>query len=179
MFARLQTHTELTPSPSKVQTTEQAHAESAELNQALRGLYKNPYLGQLFYSLAASTDYLQQSSDFLAQLAAFDCQGANAIKAQRLRNALEHYYIKDIQPYFTALDRQFVELAPLLHTTLLPPVLAETSAAARFGAMTEYRAQVASGLDSELYVRYRQLTLQHAKVWQDFLKRCQLSPTRG
>lgn len=145
---------------------------SAELNQALRGLYKNPYFGQLVYSLHASAEHLEQSIDFLGQLSHVNCQGANAIKAERLRNALQHYYIKDIQPYFTELDRQFVQLAPLLQTSLTPP-------AEKAEIMTNYRQQLALGLESQLYVRYRTLTLQHAKIWQNFLKRCELSPKRG
>ncbi|WP_319784223.1 DUF3080 family protein [Oceanisphaera sp. IT1-181] len=145
---------------------------SEELNQALRGLYKNPYFGQLVYSLHASAEHLEQSIDFLGQLSHFNCQGANAIKAERLRNALQHYYIKDIQPYFTELDRQFVQLAPLLQASLTPP-------AEKADVMADYQKQLALGLESQLYVRYRTLTLQHAKVWQDFLKRCELSPKRG
>lgn len=171
LLARLQRQTELQPTPL---TPEQAKRDIAKLNQALAGLYKNPYLGQLLYSLASGADYLQQSADFLAQLADFDCQGANAVKAERLRNALAHYYMKDLQPYFARLDRQFVALAPLLEATLTPPPAA-TAAVSQ--AIQDYRAQGAMGLNSDLYVSYRQLTLQHATLWQEFLARCQLSPS--
>lgn len=142
-----------------------------ELNRALRGLYKNPYLGELFYSLAANAAYLEQSIEFLGHLQNINCQGPHAIKAERLRNAMQHYYIKDIQPYFTELDRQFVQLAPLLQATLAPP-------ADKADLMADYNEQMALGLGSQLYVRYRALTLQHAKVWQNFLTRCELSPKR-
>ncbi|MGO4998980.1 DUF3080 family protein [Oceanisphaera sp. W20_SRM_FM3] len=172
LLARLQAQARQYSAMPFTLTTDSFVDLNEELNQALRGLYKNPYLGQLFYSLAANAAYLEQSIAFLDQLHDFNCQGANAIKAERLRNAMQHYYIKDIQPYFTELDRQFVQLAPLLQATLAPP-------ADKADLMAPYNAQVALGLESGRYVRYRALTLQHAKVWQNFLKRCELSPKRG
>lgn len=172
LFARLkqQTQTLTGISPSLVE----------QLSQSLKGLYKNPYLGELFYSLHASTHYLEQSIDFLAALDDIHCQGAQAIKGQRLGNALQHYYIKDIQAYLAKLDRQFVELAPLLEVSLTPPLLTNKQDTEQLTAlMADYRQQVALGLNSALYVRYRDLNLQHAKLWQNFLKRCELSPKRG
>lgn len=182
LFSRLQqhTHTPTERSPSDHSSTDHFLIWEAELSRALQGLYKNPYLGELFYSLHGSAHYLEQSNDFLAALDDIHCQGSHAIKGERLRNAMQHYYIKDIQAYLAQLDRQFVALAPLLETSLTPleqespPETAHTVA-----LMTDYRQYVALGLNSELYVRYRTQTLAHAKRWQDFLKRCELSPKRG
>lgn len=143
---------------------------TGQLNQALAGLYQNPYLGRLFYSLHSAAHYLEQSIVFLQQLAQFDCQRGGRINAERLRNAMQHYYIKDIQHYLGQIDRQFVRLAPLLQSTLTPP----TSKRAHMHA---YQQQVAMGLNSQVYTRYRELTLEHAQVWQTFLKRCDISPT--
>ena len=166
--------------PKASQEESQANTDTAELNQALHGLYKNPYLGELFYSLQASAGYLEQTNDFLAALDELNCQGANAIKAERLRNAMQHYYIKDIQAYLAQLDRQFVELAPLLAISLTPPAQETTPDTEHIAAvMADYRQNVGLGLNSALYVRYRALTLAHAKLWQRFLKRCELSPKRG
>ncbi|MGO1617631.1 MAG: DUF3080 family protein [Oceanisphaera sp.] len=139
------------------------------LNQALAGLYQNHYLGRLFYSLHSAAHYLEQSTEFLQQLNTVDCRRAGAEDAKRLRNAMQHYYIKGIQRYLGQVDRQFVQLAPLLALSLTPPDEKQD-------LMQHYRQQVAQGLNSQVYVRYRQLTLEHAKVWQRFLKRCELSP---
>ncbi|GAA3530109.1 DUF3080 family protein [Zobellella aerophila] len=141
-----------------------------QMNRALSGLYGNDYLGQLFYSLHASAHYLRQSMVFLQRLADVDCGPAGRVDAERLRNAMQHYYIKDIQAYFTRLDRQFVQLAPLISASLRPPH-------SRVGIMAVYRGQMASGLQSELYQEYRQNVLEHARLWQRFLARCDISPT--
>lgn len=143
---------------------------ASQFNQALAGLYQNPYLGRLFYSLHSAAHYLEQSIEFLQPLAQFDCHHGGRINAERLRNAMQHYYIKDIQRYLSQIDRQFVQLAPLLQSTLEPP----TSKRAQ---MYAYQQQIAMGLNSQVYVRYRQLTLDHAHLWQTFLKRCDISPT--
>ncbi|WP_243454126.1 DUF3080 family protein [Oceanisphaera pacifica] len=139
------------------------------LSEALAGLYQNHYLGRLFYSLHSGAHYLEQSIQFLQQLKQLDCRRAERTDAKRLRNAMQHYYIKDIQRYLGQIDRQFVQLAPLLSTSLTPPEEKDA-------LMHAYRQQVAQGLNSQVYVRYRHLTLKHAKVWQQFLKRCELSP---
>lgn len=141
-----------------------------QMNRVLAGLYGNDYLGQLFYSLHASSHYLRQSTVFLQQLATFDCGPAGRVKAERLRNAMQHYYIKNIQTYFSRLDRQFVQLAPLVSTSLQPP-------RSRVGIMAPYQSQMASGLQSILYLDYRQSVLDHARLWQRFLARCDISPT--
>lgn len=178
LFARLQQQVNtLSSAPSSYAAPiNETEALELKLSQALKGLYKNPYLGQLFYSLHASASYLEQSLAFLTALDNIHCQGPHAIKVQRLRNAMQHYYIKDIQAYLAKLDRQFVELAPLLATSLAP---VNSHIEAHSQPMAEYRHQVALGLDSAIYVRYRELTLAHAKVWQDFLTRCEHSPTRS
>lgn len=142
---------------------------SSDINQALSALYQNRYLSQLLYSLHATSDYLEQTNQFLQQLKYLDCEGGHAIKAQRLRNAMQHYYIKDIQAYLVRLDRQFVSLAPLLEQTLLPPVN-------KSDIMQPYRQHIASNLNSRVYTRYRELTLDHAHIWQQFLQRCNISP---
>ncbi|MBM7454640.1 hypothetical protein HNR62_000469 [Oceanisphaera litoralis] len=141
-----------------------------ELNQALSGLYRNEYLGRLFYSLHSAAHYLDQSLAFLQQLEHFDCHRGGRIRAERLRNAMRRYYIDGIQGYFGRIDRQFVELAPLLQSTLNPPP-------ARQEQMRVYRNHVGAGLHSEIYRRYRSLTLAHARLWQRFLQRCDISPT--
>ncbi|WP_417614443.1 DUF3080 family protein [Oceanisphaera sp.] len=141
-----------------------------QLNQALSGLYQNPYLGRLFYSLHSAGHYLEQSRRFLQQLEQFDCRRGGQIKAKRLRNALQHYYINGIQHYLGQIDRQFVQLAPLLQSTLEPP-------GSKRDIMQAYRQQLALGLNSQVYVRYRKQTLEHARMWQSFLKRCDISPT--
>lgn len=141
-----------------------------ELNLALSGLYDNDYLGQLFYSLHSAAHYLEQSIGFLQQLERFDCGPRGRDQAERLRNAMQHYYIRDIQAYFSQLDRQFVQLAPLLERTLNPPVPGNDQ-------LAEYRRHFALGLDSRVYRRYRELTLEHARLWQRFLARCDISPT--
>ena len=142
---------------------------SEQLNQALSGLYQNHYLGRLFYSLHSAAHYLEQSNQFLQLLESLDCRRAGQEDAKRLRNALQHYYIKDIQHYLAQIDRQFVQLAPLLQRTLEPPE-------SKRDLMLDYRQQLALGLNSQVYIRYRRLTLEHAKVWQKFLQRCELSP---
>ncbi|WP_232455138.1 DUF3080 family protein [Oceanisphaera avium] len=175
LFKRLhQSLAQASSAPFIIRDEETASLEQ-ELSQALKGLYKNDYLGQLFYSLHASAHYLEQSIEFLSALDTLHCQGAQAIKGERLNNAMQHYYIKDIQAYLAQLDRQFVALAPLIATSLSP---LEPQSAHKAQRMAAYRTTLASGLDSLIYVRYRDLTLEHAKVWQHFLKRCQLSPTR-
>ncbi|OIN04294.1 DUF3080 family protein [Oceanisphaera psychrotolerans] len=141
-----------------------------ELNQALGGLYHNDYLGRLFYSLHSAAHYLGMSLAFLQQLEGFDCRRGGKVQAERLRNAMQHYYIEGIQRYFSQIDRQFVQLAPLLQHTLTPPP-------DRQELMHEYREQVGLGLNSRLYRRYRTLTLEHARLWQRFLRRCDISPT--
>ncbi|MFP2767853.1 DUF3080 family protein [Oceanisphaera sp. KMM 10153] len=141
-----------------------------ELNQALSGLYRNDYLGRLFYSLHSAAHYLDQSLVFLQQLERVDCFRGGKIRADRLRNAMQRYYIEDIQRYFGQIDRQFVQLAPLLQNTLTPPP-------ARLEPMTLYREHFAQGLHSEIYRRYRTLVLEHARRWQRFLQRCDISPT--
>ena len=144
--------------------------DAKQLSQALAGLYQNPYLGRLFYSLHSAGHYLEQSIQFLQQLEQFDCHRGGQIKAKRLRNAMQHYYINDIQHYLGQIDRQFVQLAPLLQSALEPPV-------SKRNIMRPYRQQLALGLNSQVYVRYRKKTLEHARVWQKFLKRCDISPT--
>lgn len=141
-----------------------------ELNQALSGLYNNDYLGRLFYSLHAAGHYLNQSIGFLQRLEQFDCHPRNRSSAERLRNAMQHYYIEAIQPHFSQLDRQFVQLAPLLQHTLTPGFIQNPP-------LTDYQAHFARGLDSRVYARYRSLTLEHARLWQQFLARCDISPT--
>ncbi|WP_116473200.1 DUF3080 family protein [Zobellella maritima] len=141
-----------------------------QVNRVLSGLYGNDYLGQLFYSLHASTHYLRQSMVFLQQLADVDCGPSGRAGAERLRNAMQHYYIKDIQGYFSRIDRQFVELAPLISASLQAP-------RARTEIIAAYRAQMAAGLQSVLYLEYRQNVLEHARLWQQFLTRCDISPT--
>ncbi|WP_346350468.1 DUF3080 domain-containing protein [Oceanimonas sp. AH20CE76] len=142
---------------------------SEEFTEQLSGLYNNDYLGELYYSLHSARHYLSESLVFLGRLEQFNCGPAGQDDAKRLRNAMEHYYIKDIQAQLTELDRHFVRLAPLLEQSLQPPP-------ERADAMAEYRAWYASGLNSRLYTEYRQLTLEHAKAWQTFLRRCDLSP---
>lgn len=141
-----------------------------ELNQALSGLYRNEYLGRLFYSLHSAAHYLDLSLAFLQQLEQFDCHRGGKVRAERLRNAMQRYYIEGIQGYFGQLDRQFVQLAPLLQSTLNPPL-------SRQEQMIAYRDHVGEGLHSEIYRRYRTLTLKHARLWQRFLQRCDISPT--
>ncbi|WP_298722683.1 DUF3080 family protein [uncultured Oceanisphaera sp.] len=141
-----------------------------ELNQALSGLYRNDYLGRLFYSLHSAAHYLEQSLAFLRQLEQLDCRRGGKVRAERLRNAMQRYYIDGIQRYFGQIDRQFAQLAPLLQSTLYPP-------SARQAQMTLYRTQFGKGLNSEIYRRYRTLTLEHARLWQRFLERCDISPT--
>ncbi|NHI00859.1 DUF3080 domain-containing protein [Oceanimonas sp. MB9] len=143
--------------------------DATEFNSRLGGLYNNHYLGELYYSLHSAAHYLQQSLDFLQRLTQFDCDPAGQADAERLRNAMEHYYIKDIQGQLSELDRRFAQLAPLLAQSLSAPT-------ERYSAMAEYRNWYASGLESQIYVRYRRLTLEHARAWQDFLRRCNLSP---
>lgn len=140
---------------------------SQSLNEALSGLYQNPYLGKLFYSLHSAAHYLEQSITFLQALESFNCGYAQQADAKRLRNAMQHYYATDIQTYLAQIDRQFVQLAPLLQNTLAPPDSKQT-------LMRSYQQQIAQNLESTLYVRYRQLTLEHAKLWQRFLKRCDI-----
>lgn len=140
---------------------------SQSLSEALSGLYQNPYLGELFYSLHSAAHYLKQSIEFLHALEDFNCGYAQQADAKRLRNAMQHYYAKDIQTYLAQIDRQFVQLAPLLQNTLILPE-------SKQALMHSYQQQVAQGLESNLYVRYRQLTLEHAKLWQQFLKRCDI-----
>ncbi|WP_445398547.1 DUF3080 family protein [Zobellella sp. An-6] len=141
-----------------------------ELNHALSGLYDNDYLGQLFYSLHSAAHYLEQSIDFLRQLEQFDCGPRGREQAERLRNAMQHYYIRGIQAYFSRLDRQFVQLAPLLERTLSPPMPSNDR-------LADYRRHFARGLDSLVYTRYREQALAHARLWQRFLARCDISPT--
>jgi hypothetical protein len=141
-----------------------------ELNQALSGLYDNDYLGQLFYSLHSAAHYLEESLAFLQQLELYDCGPSGRSRAERLRNAMQHYYIRDIQAYLGQIDRQFVQLAPLLEHTLTPPPSQQDALAA-------YRQYFAQGLDSRVYTRYRERTLEHARLWQRFLARCDISPT--
>ena len=140
---------------------------SQSLSEALSGLYQNPYLGELFYSLHSAAHYLEQSLTFLQALDDFNCGSAQQADAKRLRNAMQHYYAKDIQAYLAKIDRQFVQLAPLLQSTLTPPD-------SKQALMINYQQQIAQNLESTLYVRYRQLTLEHAKLWQRFLKRCDI-----
>lgn len=143
---------------------------SDEFSERLSGLYNNDYLGELYYSLHSASHYLHQSLLFLTRLEQFNCGPAGKEDARRLRNAMEHYYIKDIQAQLTELDRHFVRLAPLLEQSLIPPP-------ARQAEVAEYRHWYASGLNSHIYRRYRQLTLDHAKAWQRFLHRCDLPPS--
>ncbi|WP_107852644.1 DUF3080 domain-containing protein [Oceanimonas marisflavi] len=161
LFAALQRQAKGTPSLSLV--------NSDEFNERLGGLYNNDYLGELYYSLHSAAHYLEQSLTFLARLSQFDCGPAGQQDAGRLRNAMEHYYIKGIQGQLSELDRHFVRLAPLLAQSLVAPP-------ERRDTMADYRSWYASGLDSRIYTHYRQLTLKHAKAWQAFLRRCNLSP---
>ncbi|MDP5291915.1 DUF3080 domain-containing protein [Oceanimonas sp. CHS3-5] len=161
LFARLRHQAAGTPQLTVI--------DSAGFNERLGGLYNNDYLGELYYSLHSASHYLAQSITFLGRLEQFNCGPAGKADAERLRNAMEHYYIKDIQARLSRLDRHFVRLAPLLQQSLTPPSTGHD-------AMDEYRHWYASGLDSLIYTRYRQLTLEHARAWQDFLHRCNLSP---
>lgn len=143
--------------------------DSTAFNNRLGGLYNNDYLGELYYSLHSAAHYLEKSIGFLGRLEQFDCGPAGKADAERLRNAMEHYYIQDIQARLGELDRHFVRLAPLLKQSLTPPP-------ERHDIMAEYRQWYASGLNSQIYTRYRQLTRDHASAWQKFLRRCNLSP---
>lgn len=152
------------------QSAHPAQADSRQLHRHLGGLYDNDYLGRLFYSLHSAAHYLSLSLAFLERLETLDCGPRVRPDAERLRNAMQHYYIGRIQPRLSELDRRFVQLAPLLQQSLLPPP-------ERTAVMADYLSWYASGLDSQIYVRYRQLTLEHARRWQRFLARCDISPT--
>ncbi|WMC12171.1 DUF3080 domain-containing protein [Oceanimonas pelagia] len=161
LFTTLRRQATGTPQPGVIDNT--------TFNDRLGGLYNNDYLGELYYSLHSAAHYLEQSLAFLARLAHVDCGPAGKADAKRLRNAMEHYYIKEIQARLSELDRHFVRLAPLLEQSLSPPP-------SRDEAMAEYVHWYASGLDSRIYTHYRRLTLDHARAWQKFLHRCNLSP---
>ncbi|UXI00070.1 DUF3080 domain-containing protein [Photobacterium sp. TY1-4] len=124
------------------------------------------YFGQLVYSMARASDWLNTTTRLLeAHESAVICgANRNQQQAEYLSNVFYRFFAADLQPYLTELDSQYQQIQGPLRTLLNPP----TELGPRFAPYYDYYVA------GQLYQDYRQAILNHVRFWQRTFKRCQI-----
>ncbi|WP_240435527.1 DUF3080 domain-containing protein [Photobacterium salinisoli] len=139
-------------------------AQSAErLLSYEENIHTSRYLGQLFYSMARATDWLNTTTALLDQNDTTVVCGPNRNqqKANFLENVFYKFFVTDIQPYLASLDARYQDIQPDLQTLFAIPN--------RPAALADYHSFY---IDGDVHRQFRDATLNHVSYWQTLFKRC-------
>ncbi len=142
-------------------------SDSGELEQQLKIIASSRLPAKLWQTQAILHNRLVSLNQLLAPaLNSVQCKnGVTSDKATILRNVFYLYFIKEIQPIASTLNSYHYQLQPLWKQW------AENAAlSAPFKAHIRTHA-----IDN--FVQYSATMKAHVSLWQDFLGRCNLSPT--
>ncbi|MGF1690069.1 DUF3080 domain-containing protein [Photobacterium kagoshimensis] len=128
-------------------------------------IHRSRYFGQLFYSLANATQWLNSTTQLLSQQESqIPCgKQRNQQQAEYLRNVFYRYYRPQIQPYLAELDSQYRQVQPILQ---------------RIFAQSPYQdpdliAYKETFIDGKAHQYFRKAVMDHTKFWQRTFQRCQ------
>jgi hypothetical protein len=144
----------------------QTPIDSSELEQQLQIIRSARLPATLWHTQQTLTQNLSLLTDMLAtELDTVSCpQGRASDKAEILRNVFYLFFIEEIQPVGSLVNQYHYKLAPLWEDWLEQPSLHEE--------FKRYiRQQSQDGFD-----KYTRAMKAHVNLWQDFLRRCNLSP---
>ncbi|WP_311568450.1 DUF3080 domain-containing protein [Photobacterium arenosum] len=143
------------------------HSVSAQAAERLisyeENIHRSRFIGQLFYSMARATDWLNTTTSLLSQNDATVVCGPNRNqqKANFLENVFYKFFITDIQPYLATLDARYQDIQPDLQTLFAIPN--------RPAALADYHSFY---IDGDIHRQFRDATLNHVSYWQTLFKRC-------
>lgn len=138
----------------------------SELDEQLKQIEASRLPARLW----TTQDYLQVTLSSLtaaltAPLDAVSCPGGRASDdAKILRNVFYLFFIEQIQPVGSNINQYYYQLQPIFTQWQTDPSLSEPFR--RF--LTDRESKFAA---------YQQAISEHVTLWQQFLKRCNLSPT--
>ncbi len=93
-----------------------------------------------------------------------DCSATTPEQANILRNVFYLFFIEKIQPAGARINAFNYQFAPIMDAWLVSPVLPDS-----------FKRYLRS--QQQHFTDYQHAMTQHVTLWQQFLKRCQLSPT--
>lgn len=124
------------------------------------------YFGQLVYSMARASDWLNTTTQLLeTHESSVICEtNRNQQQAEYLSNVFYRFYAADLQPYLAELDSQYQQIQGPLLDLLEPP----KELSPQFSPYYQYYVA------GQLYQEYRQAILDHVQFWQRTFKRCNI-----
>ncbi|OOF12704.1 DUF3080 domain-containing protein [Salinivibrio sp. PR919] len=145
-----------------VQQPSSTHESILEWQESIE---KQPILGALFVSLTAHTDWLNQTSQLIADNQSKVLCGENfdTTRLERLKTVFYKYYVGEVQPYLARVDGLYRDVSPTLNQ------LASLETPPPFSA---YKSAYWQG---EAYTAYKQAIRHHADVWQQLFQRCNVT----
>ncbi|UJF17537.1 DUF3080 domain-containing protein [Vibrio sp. SS-MA-C1-2] len=130
-------------------------------------LEKDPAIGQLNYTLIATTHWLKLTNQQLRNNdRVITCgKNRNTQKLTILNNVFQIYFIEKIHPYLSHLDRNYKMIEPYI-AVFSPIKLSET---------LNKGQQVYYYPIAKHYREYREAMKQHINYWQQLFQRCDVS----
>ncbi|MDO6567475.1 DUF3080 family protein [Alteromonas sp. 1_MG-2023] len=141
--------------------------DSEELEEQLQIVASSRLPAKLWQTQAVLHNRLLMLNETLpGALSEIDCSnGMNSDKAEILRNVFYLFFIEQIQPIASTLNSYHYQLQPLWQQWSDSEVLSEP-----------FKAHIRThGIDN--FAEYSAVMHAHVSLWQDFLGRCNLSPT--
>ncbi|MEL0636230.1 DUF3080 family protein [Marinomonas sp. TI.3.20] len=134
----------------------------------LKALSDSEYAGQLIYSVAQLSRFLEAVSNAINNLSPDVC-GPPVVF---LKQQFERHYIKVIQPYMAKINGSAYQILPLIEQ------------AAAVGkplpvALNSYLSRVSLGQQGSLWGRYQLASQHHAQAWSRLFHRCDMALTTG
>ncbi|WP_303558892.1 DUF3080 domain-containing protein [Photobacterium sanguinicancri] len=128
-------------------------------------IHRSRYFGQLFYSIANATQWINITTQLLNQQESTIICGEkrNQQQAEYLKNVFYRFYTPKIQSYLAELDSQYLQVKPVLQQAFnqLPT---------KHPDLLAYKEVF---IDGNLHQSFRIAVLDHTKFWQRTFKRCQ------
>ncbi|OAN18792.1 hypothetical protein A3K86_04205 [Photobacterium jeanii] len=134
-----------------------------------QNIYRSRYFGQLFYSIANATQWLNITTQLLSQHEDKILCGKNRNQqtAEYLRNVFYRLYSPILQPYMAELDSQYQQIQPPLNRLISNLPYGDAQGAE---ALRSYKHHY---IDGDLHRAFRDAILEHTLFWQRTFKRCQ------
>lgn len=128
-------------------------------------IHRSRYFGQLFYSIANATQWLNTTTQLLNQQEnQIRCgKQRNQQQAEYLRNVFYRYYNPQIQPYLAELDSQYRQIQPILQQIFAQSPYQDPE-------LITYKETF---IDGKAHQLFRKAVMDHTKFWQRTFQRCQ------
>lgn len=140
------------------------HLKGETFENNLKALADSEYAGQLLYSLAQLTRYLNAVSVSIESLKADIC-GPSAIFLQQ---QFKQHYVKIIQPYMAKINSSAYQVLPIIEDV-------SVSSAPLSEVLREYLSSLSLSQRGGLWNLYQNASQRHAKAWSQLFKRCGMS----